>query len=133
MLGGFIFKYNPKNGSVKKIAEGKNVSGIALRKHGGLICACHQGVYSWEVKKRLSAYRRYSQRGYLKVKDAIVADASGRFLFGSAFYGPGLTTYPLGKFYKVERDGSISTLEKGMYMPNGLCFSSHNRDIVTCC
>jgi D-xylonolactonase len=126
MLGGFIFRYSPRNGIVKKIAEGKNVSGMALRKNGGLICACHQGVYTWEAKKGYQLITDTHNKDILRSNDAI-ADAAGRFLFGSTFYGPNLTTYPLGKLFKIEKNGSISVLEEGIHLSNGLGFSSDNK------
>ena len=126
MLGGFIFKYDPKNNSVCKIVEGKNVSGMSLRKNGGLICACHQGVYSWEATKGYQLIADIHKGDILRSNDAI-ADAAGRFLFGSTFYGPGLTQYPLGKLFKIEKDGSIFVLEEGVHLSNGLGFSSDNK------
>ncbi len=126
MLGGFIYKYNPKNGSVKKIAGGKNISGLALKKNGGLVCACHQGVYIWEEKKGYQLIADNYDGNILRSNDAI-ADVAGRFLFGTTFYGPNLTTYPIGKLFKIERDGSISILEEGLHLSNGLGFSSDNK------
>jgi sugar lactone lactonase YvrE len=126
MLGGFILRYSPKSGIVEKIAEGKNVSGMALRKNGGLVCACHQGVYVWDTKKGYQLIADTHNGDILNSNDAI-ADAAGRFLFGSTFYGPNLTEYPLGKLFKIERDGSISVLEEGVHLSNGLGFSSDNK------
>jgi sugar lactone lactonase YvrE len=126
MLSGIIFGYNPKSGIVEKIAEGKNVSGMALRKNGGLVCACHQGAYLWDAKKGFQLIADTHNGDVLRSNDAI-ADAAGRFLFGTTFYGPELTGYTLGKLFKVERDGSISVLEEGVHLSNGLGFSSDNK------
>jgi len=128
MLGGFILKYNSEKDRVKKIAEGKNVSGMAPSKTGGLICACHQGIYSWDEENGFQIIADTHNGDFLRSNDAI-ADKAGRFIFGSTFYGPGLTTYPLGKLYKLERDGSISILEEGVHLSNGLGFSPNNKKL----
>lgn len=127
MLSGCIYKYNPREGSIRKAAEGKNVSGFTMNRGGGLVCACHQGLYLWDDKNGFRLVADTHKGDFLRSNDAI-ADAKGRFLFGTTFYGPeNASDYPLGKLYKVEKNGSIHILEEGVHLSNGLGFSPDNR------
>jgi sugar lactone lactonase YvrE len=128
MLAGRLYSYDPQSGNVKQAAEGPNVSGFTMNKNGGLVCAAHQGLYLWDEASgfRLIADQLAGNR--LRSNDA-TADAVGRFLFGTTFYGPDSTEYPLGKLYKVEKDGAISILDEGIHLSNGLGFSPDNKTL----
>ena len=126
--GGCIYKYNPKVNSITKVAEGKNVGSFAFNKKGGLVCSAYDGLYIWDEKNGFQlitdTYKGESPRS----SDSI-ADKSGRFFFGGTFYNPDISKYPLGKLYKVERDSSISILEEGVHITNGLGFSPDNKKL----
>ena len=127
MLAGFIYKYNPKDGFIEKIASGKNVPGFALNKKDGLVYACHGGLYFWDRKNNFRLIANTYKGDFLRSNDAI-ADAKGRFIFGTTFYGENVDkNYKLGKLYSVDRDGSISILEEGVHLSNGLGFSPDNK------
>ena len=129
MLAGCIYKFNPKKRTITKANEGKNVSGFTMNEGGGLVCACHQGLYLWDEKNGFTLVADTFESDFLRSNDA-TADAEGRFLFGSTFYGPDDSgKYPLGKLYKVEKDGSISILEEGVHLSNGLGFSPDNKTL----
>ena len=128
ILGGCIYKYNPKVHSVVKVTEGKNVGSFAFNKKGGLVCSTNQGLYLWDEKNDFQLITDTYKGDSPKSSDAI-ADKEGRFIFGGTFYEPGVSTYPLGKLYKVDRDGSISILEEGIYLTNGLGFSPNNKKL----
>lgn len=127
MLAGFIYKYNTKDGSIEKIASGKNVPGFAISKKDGLVCACHDGVYFWDRKNNFRLIANTYKGDFLRSNDAI-ADAKGRFIFGTTFYGENVgNNYKLGKLYSIDVDGSISILEEGVHLSNGLGFSADNK------
>ncbi len=129
MLAGRLYTYDPRRGAVRMIAEGKNVSGMALNKPGGLICACHQGLYAWQERGGFRLLADSFEGHVLRSNDG-AADAGGRFLFGTTFYVPdNLTGYELGRLYKVERTGAMSIVEEGVHLSNGLGFSPDNRTL----
>lgn len=128
MLAGVVYRYNPENGRITEEAKGKNVSGFTMKKGGGLVCACHQGLYIWDERKGYTLIADKFGDDILSSNDA-TADAKGRFLFGTTFYGPGCTdgNYTSGKLFKVEKDCSISVLDEGICLSNGLGFSPDNK------
>ncbi|QGQ94294.1 SMP-30/gluconolactonase/LRE family protein [Paenibacillus psychroresistens] len=128
MLTGKLYVYEPQSGSVKQAAEGPNVSGFTMNKRGGLVCATHQGLYLWDEFNGFQLIADQFEGNRLRSNDA-TADAAGRFLFGTTFYGPDSAEYPLGKLYKVEKDGSISILDEDIHLSNGLGFSPDNKTL----
>lgn len=128
MLAGQLFRYYPAQDTFVKAAEGKNVSGFTMKKGGGLVCACHQGLYTWDEACGFKLVAESCQGEPLSCNDA-TADARGRFLFGSTFYGadsvPG--KYRLGKLYKAEKGGAVTVLDEGMHLSNGIGFSPDDR------
>jgi len=130
MLGKYLCRYNPKDGSIVRTAEGKNVSGFTMNKGGGLVCATHQGVFLWDEANGYRLIAEEFQENRLNCNDA-TADAKGRFLFGNTFYGPHCKggDYPLGKLFMIDTDGTVSILEEGIHLSNGLGFSPDNRTL----
>lgn len=130
MLAGTLHRYDPADGSVTQIAEGKNVSGLTLNKSGGLVCATHQGVCLWDEEHGFRLIADAFEGHALQCNDA-TADSRGRFLFGSAFYGPGLGEgeYPLGKLFKLEDGGRLTVLDENIHLTNGLAFSPDDRTL----
>jgi len=127
MLAGHVYKYDPPTGQVTMEFAGKNVSGFTMKKGGGLVMATHQGVYTWNEADGLKLVAEEFAGNRLACNDA-AADARGRFLFGSAFYGPHCqgNDYPLGKLFSVGKNGSICILDEGIHLSNGIGFSPDN-------
>jgi sugar lactone lactonase YvrE len=128
MLTGCLYLFDPQDGSVKQAAEGPNVSGFTMNKSGGLVCAAHQGLFLWDESNGFQLIADQFEGNRLRSNDA-TADAAGRFLFGTTFYGPDSQEYPLGKLYKVEKDGTISILDEDIHLSNGLGFSPDNKTL----
>ncbi|MDR3551634.1 MAG: SMP-30/gluconolactonase/LRE family protein [Clostridia bacterium] len=123
MLAGELFTYDPAANAVKKLAQGRNVSGFTLNKSGGLVCATHQGLYLWDSANgwRLIADEFAGQA--LHSNDA-TADPQGRFIFGTTFYDQTVgDNFVRGKLYSVEKDGSITIIDEGLGLANGIAFS----------
>ena len=127
MLAGELFVYDPKHCTVKKLTEGKNVSGFTLNKNGGLVCATHQGLYLWDEKNGWRCVATEYEGQALHSNDA-TADPKGRFIFGTTFYdqtaGDG---FERGRLYSVEKDGGISIIDEGLGLSNGIAFSPDER------
>ena len=127
MLAGELFVYDPKDGSVKRIAEGRNVSGFTLNNPGGLVCAAHQGLYLWDEGNgwRLIADEHEGQA--LHSNDA-TADSEGRFIFGTTFYDQTVgDNFERGRLYSVDSGGGISIIDEGLGLSNGIAFSPDDK------
>lgn len=128
MLAGKLFRYAPAEGTIAEAAPGRNVSGLTMNKAGGLVCATHQGVYLWDEARGYRPIADSFAGHPLRCNDA-TADGAGRFLFGTTFYGPDAGSYPLGKLFRLERDGTIAELDDGIHLSNGLGFSPDHRTL----
>jgi sugar lactone lactonase YvrE len=131
MLAGKLFAYDVKDKEVSLLAEGKNVSGFTMNRGGGLVCATHQGVYLWDEARGFQLAADVHNGHRLQCNDA-TADARGRFLFGSTFYGPNSClpgSYPLGKLFSMDQSGEISVLDEGIHLSNGIAFSPDNHTL----
>ena len=129
LVAGKIYRINPDDGFVQEITAGKNVGGFALALDGGLVCACHQGLYGWrgDIGFRLIADEHEGHP--LQCNDGI-ADARGRFLFGTSFYDEGKEeSCNRGKLFCVQTNTSIDVLDEGILHSNGLGFSPDNRTL----
>jgi sugar lactone lactonase YvrE len=127
MLTGKIFSYNPKTGEKKTVCEGKNVSGFTMNEGGGFVCATHQGLYLWNEKRGWKLIASEFAGQALHSNDA-TADARGRFIFGTTFYDQTVgDNYERGRLYSVDTDGTISIIDEGWGLPNGIGFSPDNK------
>lgn len=130
MLAGRVFRYRPRNGSATCMAEGIHVSGFSMKQGGGMVCASHQGVFVWDEQNGYRLLADTCNGHVLHCNDA-TADARGRFLFGTTFYGPDSRAgnYPLGKLFVMDNDGSLRVLDEGIHLSNGLGFSPDQRTL----
>ena len=123
MLAGQLFIYNPATGEVSKLAEGKNVSGFTLNKNGGLVCATHQGLYLWDKTAGWTLVADEVAGQALHSNDA-TADPKGRFIFGTTFYDQTVgDNFERGRLYSVGKNGSITIIDEGLGLSNGIAFS----------
>jgi D-xylonolactonase len=129
MLAGQIWSYNPANQKIELTAEGKNVSGFSMNREGGFVCACHQGLYLWDKNHGWRLIASEFEGQALHSNDA-VADAKGRFIFGTTFYDQTVgDNYTKGRLYSVATDGKISIIDEGWHLSNGIGFSPDNKVI----
>ena len=127
LLAGKLYRINPEDGCAREMASGKNVGGFALGLDGDLICACHQGIYGWKESTGFRLIADVHEGHPLHCNDGI-ADARGRFLFGTSFYDAGIEeTCRRGKLFCMQTDASIDVLDEGFLHSNGLVFSPDSR------
>jgi D-xylonolactonase len=127
ITGAAVYRYRSGAGDVETVFQGKNVGGLAVNRIGGLVCACHDGLYLWNPKQGFTLVASSFEGKALRFNDA-TTDAYGRFFTGTR-YRPttGNTCYQLGSLYKVDRDASISIIDEGIHLSNGIGFSPDNR------
>lgn len=104
---------------------GKSVGGFAVNKAGGFVCSTLQGIYLWDEQNGFRLIADKFEGEKLACNDS-AADAAGRFLFGSDYYDS-YQEYKLGKLFKMDRDGSITVLDEGIHLSNGIGFSPDDK------
>jgi D-xylonolactonase len=129
MLAGKLFCYNPAAKEITTVAEGKNVSGFTMNEGGGFVCATHQGLYLWNRREGWVLLADECEGQPLHSNDA-AADVKGRFLFGTTFYDQNVKdAYTRGRLYSAAQDGSITILDEGFHLPNGIGFSPNQKQM----
>ena len=122
-----VYTYNPATGEVERVIEGKNVGGFALCGDDTVLCACLDGLYRWQAGGGFSLIAAECEGKPLRFNDC-TADARGRLLAGTRYLPEGADgRYQLGDLYRFDPDGSVSILERGVHLSNGLGFSPDNR------
>jgi len=134
ILGPYIHRFDPSDGSVKTWSTGQAIGCLALRESSGLVCAMEQGIYSFDPER--GAFARLIGR-----PDADLAnnrfndgkcDPNGRFIAGTMSQdeneGHGDKT-PAGTLFRVNPDWSVKALLKNVSISNGLAWSSDGRTL----
>lgn len=123
MLAGNLYTFDPTTKNVKAIAQGKNVGGFTVMRNGNLLCAAHQGIYSWNEFAGWKLIENEVDGQFLHCNDA-AADPEGRFIFGTTFYNQYSNEhFERGRLYSIDTNGQISILEEGLGLSNGIAFS----------
>lgn len=126
--GGFKFyRYDWAARQSSLVKDGFEVNGAALAEGGGFTVSNNSGLWQWDGMgdARLIA----GEVGGIKCQmNDCVADAHGRLLAGTWFYNPA-GDYPLGHLMCVDTDGSVTVLDEGIHLANGLGFSPDNRTL----
>jgi D-xylonolactonase len=123
ILGAVIYTYSPGSGTIQGSIRGKNVGGFALTGDRSVICACLDGLYRWTPRAGFICIADSFEGRALRFNDC-TTDARGRFLAGTRYVAETEGgAYELGSLYRVDNDGSISILDGGIHLSNGLGFS----------
>lgn len=112
--------------SVQTTIPGVAISGLAFHESGGWVVAGAEGIWFWNGKEKTLLAREFE--GELLAINDCLADARGRFLAGSTFFD-GSDSYPLGKLYCLHTNGSISVLDSGFRLANGMGFSPDHQTL----
>jgi len=123
---GRVHRFDPETGPAEPLEIGERIGCLALRERGGAIAGLQSGIYTIDLdtgdrelvvdpEPALSANR---------FNDAAV-DRQGRWWAGTMDTGE--PRRPLGTFYRVDPDLSVSPWRSGVYVTNGLAFSPDGR------
>lgn len=117
----FVYDWTANKHTV--LLQGFDVNGVALNGKDGFVFVNNRGVWLWNNQASLPPSPVASEvEGIpLQLNDCI-ADPRGRLLAGTCFYEP-YKPSELGHLVKVETDGSVTILDDGLRLANGLCFS----------
>lgn len=103
------------------------IGSMALREQGGAIISLADGIHAldFETGETTPIAIAEDRHPRAQFNDGKV-DRRGRFLVGST--DSSLTdTQPLGNVYRLDRDHSLTTLDKGIHISNGPCWSPDNK------
>lgn len=122
-MAGRIHRYDPATeGHESRLVPNHKIGSLALREQGGLILALTDGFYSFDFPSGRLEPMLLPESGNpcVRFNDGKV-DRQGRFLAGTVVR-PGWDQ-PVGKLYRLNADGTVETLETGLHIANGPCFS----------
>lgn len=119
-------RYDPISGNSETFNVGEPIGVLALREKGGLVMATKQGFAFWnEQEQKLDFIARPdADRPYMRFNDGAV-DCRGRFWAGTMSEGP--DAQPEGTLYRLDPDGSVHAMVRGVSIPNGIGWSPDNK------
>jgi sugar lactone lactonase YvrE len=119
---GLIHAYDPATGENRTEDFGEPVGCIAVREAGGLVVAAKSGFYLLDgeggERRKLSDPEAHLPDN--RFNDG-TTDMQGRFWAGTMKDGG--DPEPLGRFYRLDGDGTVTPWKDQIYTTNGLAFS----------
>ena len=122
---GVVHRLHPTTEIDSRVEVGQHTGALALRAQGGLVLAVREGFAGFDFEKgdlRPIADTE-GARPTNRMNDGKV-DGAGRFWAGSMAYSE---TGSAGSLYRLEPDGSVTTVLTGIGISNGLGWSPDNR------
>ncbi len=119
---GRIFRYDPLTGENRSHDFGEPVGCLAVRESGGLVVAAKSGFWFYDpaTGARQEIQDPEAHLPGNRFNDG-ATDAQGRFWAGTMKDGG--TPEPLGAFYRLDPDLSVTKWRDGIFTTNGLAFS----------
>ena len=125
---GDLFRYNPAAASHERVLDYDGmVGGFTIQEDGDLLLFCDEGcIQPWSSEGGLGDPVVESIDGHDDFRfNDVIADPRGRVYAGTIHQ-----TDPVenpGALYRVDTDGSLTTLETEMAIPNGMGFAPDRR------
>lgn len=117
----------PTTGKYEVFDAGVPVGVLALRASGGLVMATKNGFAFWDQQKGLRLIADpEAHKPHTRFNDGAV-DSRGRFWAGTMCGLAEMCEEPEGSLYRLDPDGSIHTMEKGLKISNGISWSPDNK------
>jgi len=116
---GLFFRYDPASGRQERFDVGEPVSVLAFREKGGLIMGVRDGLATWDFATEAFTVIASPEAGKegARFNDGAV-DPAGRFWAGTMTH-----TGATSSLYRLDPDGSVHTMEKGLGISNGIGWS----------
>lgn len=103
------------------------VSGFVFNEAGGLVVTNVTGIWLWDLQSEPALIAR-EQDGHTCIMNDCIADPEGRVFSGSYFRNPSTGNFDrVGYLFCVDNDGSVSIVDEGFRLSNGLGFSLDHR------
>jgi len=128
IYGKRIERLDPETGQHRTFQLPCLVGAVVLRQKGGFVLAADQGFAFWDGSSEKVHWLLNPEQGkpLYRFNDGKV-DPGGRFWAGTMYDGPQLNPRPAGSLYRLDPDGSISVMETGVLISNGLGWSPDHR------
>ncbi|GAA0727913.1 D-xylonolactonase [Halorubrum trapanicum] len=119
---GRLWQYDPKTGehSIAYEAESGPIGGFTLEDNGDLLLFTHRSVErfkpdrgTWSVILEVDSQTRFND---------VISDPGGRVFCGTM---PGAES--LGNLYRIDPDGSVTTVLEDLNIPNGMGFANDGK------
>lgn len=123
---GLIHRFDPETGENRSVDFGEPVGCLALRETGGMVVAAQSGFWFFDpvTGQREAIGDPEADLPLNRFNDG-ATDARGRFWAGTMKDGG--DPEPLGAFYRLDPEGTITKWRDGIYTTNGLTFSPDGR------
>jgi sugar lactone lactonase YvrE len=122
------YKMDITNKQYDVVDVGAEIGVMALKERGGLVMATDKGFVSWdtETRKMTSIDNPLQGQANRRFNDGNI-DVKGRFWAGDMCDPPEVCKTPQCNLYKLDPDGTVTIMDRGLGMPNGLVWSLDNR------
>ncbi len=127
--GGRVFTYDPATGENRACDVGRKVGTVVPRARGGLMLAVHGGFASLDPENgSLELWPRPPEHdpAIVRFNDG-KCDPSGRFWAGTMALVKG--PKPLGRLYRLDADGVVHVMARGVGTSNGIAWSPDRRTL----
>ena len=123
-----FFRYFPTTSKYETFDVGVPIGVLALRAAGGLVMATKNGFAFWDPKTQALQFlaNPEADKPHTRFNDGAV-DSQGRFWAGTMCGLPEICSAPEGSLYRLDPDGSISTMETGIFIANGIGWSPDDK------
>lgn len=127
IVGKVVHRLHPETGVTRSWPVAKVIGSMALRERGGAIVALSNGIHSLDFAsgavEPLALPENMNPRA--QFNDGKV-DRRGRFIVGSGDSNI-RETQPLGSLYRLDADHSLTSMDEGIAISNGPCWSVDDR------
>ncbi len=117
-----MYQYDPKTGKSVVFPAGNHVACCTLHANGGLMLGGRNGFYRLSFKGEIQLAEPRSNEPVPTLVNDIIADPLGR-VFGGQECFTEQQIYEPGVLYRIDTNGSISIVEEGLHISNGMGFS----------
>ncbi len=119
-----FFRYFPTTSKYESFDVGVPIGVLALRAAGGLVMATKNGFAFWDPKTQALQFlaNPEADKPHTRFNDGAV-DSQGRFWAGTMCGLSEICSAPEGSLYRLDPDGSVSIMETGIFIANGIDWS----------
>ena len=120
--GQAIWQYERATETARQISNQRQAGSIVLHVDGGLLLATADGFIHWKSDEDMRVVADSCDGKPVTQINDIVADSRGRVFGGQEVYQED-KPYERGYLYRVDIDGTITIVDEGMGIANGMGFS----------